>query len=101
MAAINLLRAVFPNTKTHNGEKSLIFFGDVANCANGAEGYKGKIEEATSENLLEDLSKQTFIVAEIASEKFRVLKLAVRIIIYAVIPFFAISLLLLIFEGVK
>lgn len=100
-AAINLLRAVFPNTKTHSGDKSLIFFGDVATCENGIDGYEEKIEQASSENLLSDLSKQTFIVAEIINEKFRVLKIAVRIIIYGVIPLLAISLLLLIFEGVK
>lgn len=100
IAAINLLRAVFPNTKTHDGEKSLIFFGDVAGCEKGADGYKEKIEKASSESLLEDLSKQTFIVAELVNEKFRLLNLSVRIIIYAVIPLLAISLMLLIFEGV-
>lgn len=100
-AAINLLRAVFPNTKTHSGDKSLIFFGDVAACENGIDGYEEKIKQASSEGLLSDLSKQTFIVAEIINEKFRVLKVAVRIIIYGVIPFLAMSLLLFIFEGMK
>lgn len=100
-AAVNLLRAVFPNTKTHSGDKSLIFFGDVASCESGVNGYKEKVEKATPESLLEDLSKQTFILAEIINEKFRVLKISVRIIIYGVIPLLAISLLLLILEGVK
>lgn len=100
ITAINLLRAIFPNTKTHDGKKSLIFFGDVASCEKGVDGYKEKIEEATYESLLEDLSKQTFIMAEIINEKFRVLKLSVRIIIYAVIPLLTISLMLLIFKGV-
>lgn len=100
-AAINLLRAVFPNTKTHTGDKSLIFFGDVAICENGVDGYKEKIEKASSENLLSDLSKQTFIVAEIINEKFRVLKIAVKIIIYGVVPLLAITLMLLMFDGVK
>jgi hypothetical protein len=99
LAAINLLRAVFPVTKTHDGDKSLIFFGDVASCDNGIEGYTEKIGAASPELLLEDLSKQTFIVAEIINEKFRILKLSVKIIIYAVIPLLAISLLLFIFQG--
>lgn len=99
--AINLLRAVFPNTKTHDGDKSLIFFGDVATCENGIDGYKEKVEKASPEKLLEDLSKQTFIVAEIINEKFRILEIAVRIMVYGVIPLLAISLLLLILEGVK
>ena len=100
-AAINLLRAVFPSTKTHDGEKSLIFFGDVATCEDGVDGYKEKVVKAPPEKLLEDLSKQTFIVAEIINEKFRILKIAVRIIVYGVIPLLAISLLLLMLEGVK
>ena len=100
-AAICLLRAVFPNTKTHDGDKSLIFFGDVATCENGFDGYQEKVEAASTEQLLEDLSKQTFIIAEIINEKFRILKIAAGIIIYGVIPLLAISLLLLIFEGVK
>ena len=101
LAAINLLRSVFTNTKTHDGDKSLIFFGDVASSENGVDCYKEKIEKATPESLLEDLTKQTFILAEIINEKFRVLKISVRIIIYGVIPLLAISLLLLMFEGVK
>lgn len=101
LAAINLLRAVFPNTKTYDGDKSLIFFGDVASCEDGVNGYKKKVEKATPKNLLDDLSKQTFIIAEIINEKFRILKISVRIIIYGVIPFLATSLMLLILEGVK
>jgi hypothetical protein len=101
VAAINLLRAVFPNTKTHDGDKSLIFFGDVANCENGLDGYAQKINEATQESLLEDLSKQTFIVAEVINEKFRILKIAVRTIIWGVIPLLTVSILLLMLEGAK
>ncbi|MGL1931371.1 MAG: DUF5706 domain-containing protein [Desulfotalea sp.] len=101
VAAINLLRAVFPKSKTHNGYKSLIFFGDVANCENGIDGYTQKIENVTLETLLKDLSKQTFIVAEVTNEKFRILQIAVRIINWAVIPLLGLSVLLLILEGVK
>lgn len=100
-AAINLLRAVFPNTTTTRDKKSLIFYGDVAGCTNGADGYKEKIVESTSDILIEDLSAQTFVLAEIVSEKFRLLKLAVRIIIYGVIPSLLVSLLFLILEGAK
>ena len=100
-SAVNLLRTVFPNTKTHDGDKSLIFFGDVATCENGADGYFKKIEDATAEDLVEDLAKQTYIVADIINEKFRVLKFAIKITIYGVVPLFAVSLLLLILEGSK
>ncbi|MBE91346.1 MAG: hypothetical protein CMF14_00240 [Idiomarina sp.] len=101
ISAINLLRVVFPNTDTHDGDKSLIFFGDVATCGGGETGYAEKVKDVTDEDLVEDLSKQTYIVAKIINEKFRVLKIAVKMTIYGVIPLFAISLLLLVFEGIK
>ncbi|WP_158683503.1 Pycsar system effector family protein [Pseudoalteromonas sp. T1lg24] len=99
-SAINLLRVVFPNTTTSSDYKSLIFFGDVKNTENGADGYIKKIEEVTSADLLKDLSKQTYVVAGIIDGKFRLLKTSVRMISYGVIPLLAISLLLLILEGV-
>ncbi|AHI30190.1 Pycsar system effector family protein [Marinobacter similis] len=99
LTAVNLLRVVFPKTKTDKNYKSMIFFGDVLATDNGADGYFKKIKEATSEQIIEDLSKQTFMVAEIVSEKFRVLKIAVNIAIYGVVPMLAVSLLLLILHG--
>lgn len=101
LAAINLFRAVFPNTNNTSDTKSLIFFGDVASCDNGASGYFEEVKGANEALLLEDLSTQTYNVAQIVNEKFRVLKIAVNIIIYGVIPLLAITLLLLIFEGIK
>lgn len=101
ISAINLLRVVFPNTDTHDGDRSLIFFGDVATCGGGEIGYAEKIKGVTDDELVEDLSKQTYIVAKIINEKFRVLKIAVKIIIYGVIPLFTISLLFLVLEGAK
>lgn len=92
---------MFPNTTTIRDKKSLIFYGDVAGCANGADGYKEKIIESTSDILIEDLSAQTFVLAEIVSEKFRLLKLAVRIIIHGVIPAILVALLFLILQGAK
>lgn len=99
LTAANLLRVVFPNTKTDKNYNSMIFFGDVLATDNGADGYVKKIKEATPEEIIEDLSKQTFMVAEIVSEKFRVLKIAVNIAIYGVMPMLAASLLLLILNG--
>lgn len=101
LSAINILRVVLPITNTHDEGKSLIFFGDVAACAGGASGYAKKIEESSDRELIEDLSKQTYIVAEIINEKFRVLKMAVKMTIYGVIPLLAISLLLILLEGAK
>jgi|TARA_Y100001951_G_C11285107_1_gene268145 hypothetical protein len=99
LAAINLLRVVYPSSITDEGYKSLIFYGDVMVTENGADGYAKKIKEATLEEILEDLSKQTFMVAEIVNEKFRVLKIAVKISVWGVLPMLAVSLLLLIING--
>lgn len=101
ISIINLFRAVFPNTRNIGGEKSLIFFGDVANSSDGGQGYFNSIKVANPEKLLKDLSTQTYNVACIVDEKFRVLKIAVNIILYAVIPLLALTLIFLILYGIK
>lgn len=98
-AIISLLRVVFPNTTTCANYKSIVFFGDVFATPNGAEGYAKNVEEATPEELLKDLSKQTYVIAGVVNEKFRLLKIAVKIFIYGVIPALAVSILLLISNG--
>lgn len=96
IVAIHLLRVVFPNTKSHDLGKSLIFFGDVSKATDGPDGYVKLVEKATTKEVLEDLSKQTFVMAEIVNEKFRLLKLSVRMLMYGVIPLLGASLLLII-----
>ncbi|MCI5160992.1 MAG: hypothetical protein D3917_03010 [Candidatus Electrothrix sp. AX5] len=97
-ASITLLRVIFPNTKnkTITNEKSLIFFGDVS--AYNATSYYEKIKKSSMESLLQDLSAQTYILADIVNEKFRILKIAM-LITYTVVPLFAISLILLTVVG--
>ena len=98
-ASAKLLQAVFPNTKNYNGKKSLIFFGGVSSYENGIEGYKKRVKSITPEELLEDLSEQAFILAEVTTEKFSTLKAAVNIIKFGTIPLLGASVLLLIVEG--
>ncbi|WP_371827775.1 Pycsar system effector family protein [Vreelandella jeotgali] len=81
-------------------KKSLILFGDVASYENGSSGYAAKIKDASLDILIEDLSKQAFVVAEVAKEKFRILKIAVIIIVWGVIPSLSISIIFLMLEGV-
>jgi len=99
-SAFLLFKVVFPNTKNENGTESLIFFGSVASCSNGAQGYFEKVKNVEPANLLKDLAIQTYNVAGVVKEKFRVLKIAVNTVIYLVVPLLAVSLLLLIFEGI-
>ena len=98
-AAIQLFRVVFPNTKNDCSDKSLIFFGDVSSCENGSDGYFEKIKSATDDDLIKDIAVQTYNVAGVVTEKFRVLKIAVNTIMFFVVPLLAVSLILLIIEG--
>lgn len=101
VAMVQLFRVIFPNTKSDEDYKSLIFYGDVATSENGAEGYTKKIIEVNPKDLVVDLAKQTYIVAEIVNEKFRTLKVAVNIVNFLVLPLLTVSLILLIVEGVN
>ena len=101
IVVINLFRAVFPNITNDSSEKSLIFFGDVETCQGGSEGYLQNIKDADLDFLLKDLATQTFSVAGVVSEKFRLLKIAVNITVWGVIPLLATTLILLVLQGVK
>jgi len=100
-AAIQLFRVVFPNTKNNCSDDSLIFFGDVSSCENGSDGYFEKVKNATDDDLIKDIAVQTYNVAGVVTEKFRVLKIAVNTIIFFVVPLLAVSLILLIIEGIN
>tara|TARA_R100001460_G_scaffold52229_1_gene91037 strand:- start:2783 stop:3328 length:546 start_codon:yes stop_codon:yes gene_type:complete len=98
-SSAKLLQALSPNTKSLNEKKSLIYFGDVSKHKNGIEGYKASIENITPEEILQDLAEQAFILAEVATEKFEILKTAVNTLKFGTIPLLGISILLLIAEG--
>jgi len=91
-----LFNAAFPNISSPANSKSLIFFGDVCNSENGAEGYLNQVLNSSMKELAKDIATQTFTVAEIVSEKFRILRLAVNIIKWGVMPLLALSLILII-----
>lgn len=97
ISAIYLLKVVFPNTSNENlDKKSLIFFGDVSSCENGANGYSKKIREISQNEINDDLAKQTFTLAKIVSKKFETLKKSLNIIIRFTIPSLILTLATLI-----
>lgn len=98
-AAIQLLRAVFPNTENENGSGSLIFFGTVVSENKDSDEYYEKVLTIKHEEILKDLATQTYNVAGVVNHKFRVLKIAVNTMIYVTVPLLAASLILLIIEG--
>ncbi len=100
-ASIQLFRVVFPNTDNQSTHRSLIFYGDVSNCNNGSKEYFEAIKDIKLDDILQDIATQTYTVAEITNEKFRLLKFAINIIYFTVIPLLTISLILLIIQGIK
>lgn len=98
-AAIQLLRAVFPNTKNDNGADSLIFFGAVVTENKNHEEYYKKVLSTEQGEILKDLSTQTYNMAGVVNHKFKVLKIVVNTMIFVTIPLLAVSLALLIVEG--
>ncbi|NVK25760.1 MAG: hypothetical protein HWE10_12600 [Gammaproteobacteria bacterium] len=99
IAVSQLVRVVFPNTSNDGITDSLIFFGDVSNCENGATGYYNKIDSSDEASRAKDLASQTYIVAGIIKEKFRVLKIASNLTMYCVLPLLAVSLVLILTLG--
>ncbi|WP_417561360.1 Pycsar system effector family protein [Marinomonas sp.] len=97
ISAFYLIRVIFPNTSNENlDKKSLIFFGDVSSCENGATGYSKKIRELSQEDLNDDLAKQTFILACVVSKKFKTLEKAVNIVVRFTIPSLILTLVTLV-----
>lgn len=98
-AAIQLLRVVFPNTNNENGSDSLIFFRAVIAENKDSNEYYRKVMAVDQEQILRDLTIQTYNVAGIVNHKFEVLTVAVNTMIYVTVPLLAVSLVLLIVEG--
>tara|TARA_R110001583_G_scaffold193090_1_gene360703 strand:+ start:15217 stop:15735 length:519 start_codon:yes stop_codon:yes gene_type:complete len=99
IAISQLVRVVYSNTGNDGITDSLIFFGDVSNCENGATGYYDKIISSDEETRAKDLASQTYVVAGIVKEKFRVLKIASNLTMYCVLPLLAVSLVLILTLG--
>ena len=98
-AAVQLLRVVFPDTKNSDGAGSVIFFGTVVSENKTADEYYGKVASAEHSELLRDLATQTYNVAGVVNQKFKVLKVAVNTVRYITVPLLAAALILLIIEG--
>lgn len=92
-AAIYLIRAVSPNVETAN-YRSYIFFGDVAKWDGGEQEYYSFFSAESDDNLLKDICFQTHSVAKVANEKFRLIGVATKVIMYGVIPSFTVNIII-------
>lgn len=75
MSIWHSFHVIFPDT-TPGADKSLIGFPLVANFNGGAAGYAKAVAEREPEAMLEDLSYQSYILAQITRGKFRSLDAA-------------------------
>ena len=98
LSAFFLMRAVSPNTKEAS-QKSLIFFGDVANHPAGSRGYWSDVKESTLQTLASDAAYQTHVVAGITQKKMTYIKWAASLIAYGVLPMLAITISWHLIEG--
>lgn len=94
-SAIYLVRAVSPSVSTAS-YRSYIFFGDVASWDGGEQEYYSMFSAESEENLLKDICFQTHAVAKVTNEKFRLISVATKIILFGVIPSFAANIIILI-----
>lgn len=73
----------------------MIFFADVASLNGGREAYIKFWEDLKSKDLLNDYSKQVFIMAKITNAKFAILSECISIIKNRQIPSIFASLFML------
>lgn len=85
-ALYNLLRAVFPITKSSKELESIIFFGDVAGFKSGKD-YHQRLQDCDEKLILKDLSTQAYELANILKLKMYYISNAVRILKWLVIPY--------------
>ncbi|WP_257296458.1 hypothetical protein [Endozoicomonas sp. YOMI1] len=85
MSIWHSFHVIFPDT-TPGANESLIGFPLVANFNGGAAGYAKAVAERKPSEILEDLSYQSFVLAQITRDKFLNLSAAkkyIKILIFA------------------
>lgn len=98
IASKKAYEAVYPKLNSGNSsheKKSLIFFGDVSNLIGGREAYTKLWIDLNPKDLLEDYSKQVYIMAKITNTKFSILSECIKILIKYQIPAVFFSLITL------
>lgn len=92
-----LISAVTPSFKTPESYKSLIFFGDVKSKETPTD-YFEAYKEISDEKLYKDLASQTYIMAAITDNKFKLITRASNLTKWGVLPLVFITICLFIFE---
>lgn len=96
ITALILLRVIFPRTRGEKTDPSLLFFSDVAAHADGAPGYADNLRSASYSRLTSDAATQAYQLAKILHQKFRLLRIAVNLMTYVVLPLILLSLIVFI-----
>lgn len=80
---------LYPDTNPGHSERekqSIFFFSDVASFDGGRDAYKEKIFQITAEEIVDDLSGQAFILANIANDKFKMLQKIIKWVVLGHLP---------------
>ncbi len=85
LSLIAVLLAIRPYLKTYTGNDSLVFFNDIANTQDGI--YKHKIYWLSKYDYLDDLTKQSHILAQGLKKKFAYLNISTILFIMNIVLF--------------
>lgn len=99
VAAQFAYRALKPQTpagRALHEKPSAIFFSDVAAHAGGRDGYAAYLASLSAEDVIADLSSQTYVLASIATSKFRLLGCGITWLVRVQLPLFGLVLVMLI-----
>lgn len=93
--AYEALNPQMPSGRANHEKPSIIFFGDVSGLNGGRDGYVHRINEITDAEIVEDLSRQAHVLANIVSRKMALLNQSTQAIAIIQLPLSLLTILLL------
>lgn len=100
VAANRAYAALNPQTPSGRGDNeaaSVVFFLDVAGMSGGRDGYVNRIKTIEDPEIVEDLARQTFVLASIVGSKMKILNRAIGILIKYQLPLSFVTIVALFF----
>lgn len=101
-AAYRAYEALNPQTSAGRAQHetpSIVFFGDVANLVGGRDGYVNRIKDITDAEIVEDLARQTHVLAGIVSRKMEILNRSIYTLAKMQVPLSLLTIILLCFTS--
>ena len=89
----------FLESHTNPNDKSVIYFGDIANNSS-AENFIDAVKQKDDNNYNKDIGEQIYSISDGLKRKYRRMKWAINLIIFGSIPLAFIYLLIVIFSKI-